>query len=248
MPVELPHVARDFSPAISFIIPAHNEVELLGATLDALTSSATTLGEPFEIIVVDDASTDGTAQIAARPHVSVVTVSVRHIAAARNAGAKSATGELLVFIDADTLVNPSVISAAVKAMREGAVGGGAMVAWEGRMPIWARSLATLTRWTMRAGNLAAGCFVFATRSAFDAVGGFDRSLYATEEIALSRALKRVGRFVLLREEVTTSGRKLRAYSALEMLAMTAAVALRGWGGVKDRRHLPLWYGKRRPPR
>ena len=245
---ELPYVVSDFSPAIpaiSFIIPAYNEAPLLGATLNALTVSAHTLNEPFEIIVVNDASTDDTAAIALQAGARVLTVDVRHIAAARNAGARAATGSFLVFVDADTLVSPAVLAGAVRAMHEGAVGGGAMVVWEGHMPIWARALASLTRWTMRAGNLAAGCFVFATRSAFEAAGGFDKRLYVTEEIALSRALKRHGPFVVLRENVITSGRKLRTYSALDMVRMMVGVALRGLGGLRDRRHLSMWYGERR---
>lgn len=71
---------------ISFIVPAHNEERLLGVMLDALAHSAATLDEPFEIIVVDDASTDRTAEIARRRHVCVLSANLRQIAAVRNAG------------------------------------------------------------------------------------------------------------------------------------------------------------------
>lgn len=233
------------SSLISFIIPAHNEAQLLGATLDALTASAHRLNEPFEILLVDDASTDGTSEVAASRDVKILEVELRHIAAVRNAGAQAASGEQLVFIDADTIVNPRVLGAAVDAIRGGAVGGGAMVFWDGELPIWGRGLASMTRWTMRVACLAAGCFVFATRSAFEAVGGFDTRLYATEEIALSCALKKHGRFVILQEHVVTSGRKLRTYSVREFAKMTASVSLRGLGGLRDRRHLSMWYGERR---
>ena len=233
---------------ISFVVPAHDEERLIGATIDAIATSARTLNEPFEIVVVNDASTDDTALIATKGGARVLTVDLRQIAAVRNAGAEATNGEFLVFIDADTLVTPEVLASALRAMRDGAVGGGAMVQWEGPLPFWARPLVTVTRWTMRVGRLAAGCFVFATRPAFEAVGGFDTRLYATEEIALSRALKRIGRFVVLREPVITSGRKLRTYSALEMLRMLAVLSPRGLGGLKDRRYLPMWYGQRRHDR
>jgi GT2 family glycosyltransferase len=98
---------------------------------------------------------------------------------------------------------------------------------------------------MRVGNFAAGCFVFATREAFEAVGGFDTRLYVTEELALSRALKRIGRFVVLREHVVTSGRKLRTHSVREILRMTVGVSLRGSAAFRDRSNLSLWYGDRR---
>ena len=233
---------------ISFIVPAHNEAELLGATLDAIHAATRPLQTPYEVLVVNDASTDATAEQAARHHARVITVDLRQIAAVRNAGAIASRGDFLIFVDADTLVNAEVVHAAVNAMAQGATGGGADVIWEGRLPVWARILARVTVWTMRVGNLAAGCFVFCTRRGFEETGGFDPHLYATEEIAFSRALKRVGRFVLLRESVTTSGRKLRTYSASELLRMAAALSVRGLGGLRDRRSLSLWYGQRRPDR
>lgn len=62
---------------------------------------------------------------------------------------------------------------------------------------------------------------------------------------MSRALKRHGRFVVLKQTVVTSGRKLRAYSAGEILRMAAPLAFRGWGAVRSRDGLELWYERRR---
>ena len=230
---------------ISVIVPAHNEEHLIGATLSALTASVRGLTEPVEIIVVDDASTDRTREVVRDAGVHLLSVDLRQIAAVRNAGAAGARGERLLFVDADTIVNPEVVHAAVRAMHDGAVGGGATVLWEGKLPPWARVLASVTRWTMRFGSLAAGCFVFVTRDAFESGGGFDPRLYATEEIALSRALKRIGRFVVLREHVVTSGRKLRTHSVVEILRMTAGVSRRGTAAFRDRSNLSIWYGDRR---
>jgi len=230
---------------ISFIIPAHNEERLLGATLDALIASARTLDEPFEVIVVDDASTDRTAEIAATRGARVLSVSLRQISAVRNAGARASLGDRLIFVDADTVVNEAVVGAAVRAMREGAVGGGALVRWDGRIPLWARPMAIVTMWGMRVGRFAAGCFMFCTRAAFERVGGFDERLYVTEEITLSRALRRIGSFVILRESVTTSARKLRTHTFLELLRAGGSLATRGVAWRRDRRHLGVWYGERR---
>jgi glycosyltransferase involved in cell wall biosynthesis len=230
---------------ISFIIPAHNEEPLLSATLDALDASASTLGRPYEVIVVDDGSTDGTVEIAARHGVRLLSVDLRQISATRNAGARVAHGELLIFVDADTLVNVPVLTAAVRAIEGGAVGGGATVDWEGTLPGWGRVLVVITTWAMRVAKYAAGCFIFTRRSAFHAVGGFDERLFAAEEIVLSRALKRRGRFVILRETVTTSGRKLRTHSPMELARMTSAFVRHGFDAFRDRRHLGLWYGERR---
>ena len=109
---------------ISFIVPAHNEARLIGATLRALQQAAQALAEPFEIIVVDDASDDATAEIAGACGATVLTVAHRHIAATRNAGAALARGQRLVFVDADTRVGEAVLRAATRAMDAGAVGGG----------------------------------------------------------------------------------------------------------------------------
>jgi glycosyltransferase involved in cell wall biosynthesis len=226
---------------ISFIVPAHNEEQLLGATLDAISGAARSLHHPFEIVVVDDASTDRTTEVAIRHGASVVPIRLRQISGARNAGAKASRGDVLIFVDADTVVSTSVVRAALEALKKGAVGGGARLQWDGALPWWARILVTMTDWAMRLAPFAAGCFVFCTRAAFDAAGGFDERLYAAEELFFSRALKRHGRFVMIQETVITSARKVRTHSVFEFLRLTAGFARRGFGVLRDRSYLTLWY-------
>ena len=100
---------------ISFVIPAHNEAALIDRTLAAVRESAQEAGEPYEVIVVVDASTDRTHEIALRHGARVVPVNFRQIAATRNAGGRSAVGELLFFVDADTVVTTLAVRAAVRA-------------------------------------------------------------------------------------------------------------------------------------
>jgi len=230
---------------ISFIVPAYNEERLLGATLDALRAAALATGEPYELIVADDASTDRTAAIAAQHGAIAVSVAHRQIAATRNSGARKANGDWLIFVDADTLVSEAVVRSAVEALRSGAVGGGAAVEFDGTVPLYARLLLPVLVRSFRWAGLAAGCFLFCTRHAFAAVGGFDEAFYGAEELVMSRALKRHGRFVVLRQAVITSGRKLRTHSVREMLAILARLALRGPGAVKQRQGMDLWYAERR---
>ena len=230
---------------ISFIVPAYNEERLLGATLDALRAAALATGEPYELIVADDASTDRTAAIAAQHGAILVSVAHRQIAATRNSGARKANGDWLIFVDADTLVSEAVVRSAVEALRSGAVGGGAAVEFDGTVPLYARLLLPVLVRSFRWAGLAAGCFLFCTRHAFAAVGGFDEAFYGAEELVMSRALKRHGRFVVLRQAVITSGRKLRTHSVREMLAILARLALRGPGAVKQRQGMDLWYAERR---
>jgi glycosyltransferase involved in cell wall biosynthesis len=230
---------------ISFVIPAYNEEALLGRTLRAVIDAARALGEQFEVVVVDDASTDGTAAIARERGARVVPVNHRQIAATRNAGAREARGQMLIFVDADTEVTPAAVRAAVAAMRSGAVGGGCAFRFDGRLPLYGRLLEVMMVPLYRALRFASGCFLFCTREAFQATGGFDEGLFGAEEAAMSRALQRQGRFVVLGEYVTTSGRKLRAHSAREVLGLLARLAFTGPKCVRQRKGLELWYGERR---
>jgi glycosyltransferase involved in cell wall biosynthesis len=233
---------------ISFVVPAYNEERSLGATLRSIQEAASALGEPYELIVVDDASTDRTAAVAESLRARVVPVSHRQISATRNSGAGAATGDVLVFVDADTTIDADVLRAALAALRAGAVGGGAYVRFDGPIPRYASILAAMILWTLRRAKLAAGCFLFCTREAFEAVGGFDETYYAAEEIVLSRGLKRRGRFVMLDEHVTTSGRKARSHTAWEMLALFTRLTLGGTRAVKRREGLEHWYRRREEER
>jgi hypothetical protein len=105
-----------------------------------------------------------------------------------------ATGDILVFVDADTMVTEQALRAAIDALRQGAVGGGAAVRFdEGRLPFYARVLEFLLPPVLRMLRLAPGCFVFCTRQAYLAAGGFDEALYVTEEVSFAQRLKRQGR-------------------------------------------------------
>jgi glycosyltransferase involved in cell wall biosynthesis len=230
---------------LSLIVPAHNEARLLGATLEALHAAARACAGEYEILVVDDASTDRTGAVAAGSGARVLRVEHRHIAATRNAGARAASGEVLVFVDADALVGADVLRAALAALANGAVGGGAAVRLAGPVRMHERVMIETTIVAFRLARIAPGCFVFCTRAAFEAAGGFDERYFAGEDVALSRALARQGRFTILREAVYTSARKLRTHSALDHLRLLARFAWRRRGLLRSRRGLELWYGERR---
>lgn len=233
---------------LSFVVPAHNEAALIARTLASIRAAASAAAEPFEIIVVDDDSTDGTGTIAAESGARVVRVALRQIAAVRNAGADVASGDMLIFVDADTIVNAPVVTAAVRGMREGVVGGGAEVRFDEPLPRWLRLQLPMWSAIYRRLGYAAGCFVFATKAAFEAVGGFDSRVFAGEEIFLSRALKRHGRFVILPTPVVSSARKARTHSGGEIAGTFLRIAVSGPRALRDRRRLDLWYGERRVDR
>ena len=238
-------MARLSKPMISFIVPAYNEEHELSGTLAAIHDSASGAAQPYEIIVVDDASTDATPEIASQAGARVIRIDRRHIAASRNAGGRAAQGEYLFFIDADTRINRAHITGAIAAMDAGYAGGSARVNMDGLIPIWGRMLLLGFSSVYFGLNLGAGAFLFTTGHNFDIVGGFDEQYFAGEEVYFSLELKRLGRFKVLLEPVVTSGRKLRMYPAKHFLRKFFGVIVRGPRGVRSRAKLSLWYdGKR----
>ena len=238
-------MARLSKPMISFIVPAYNEEHELSGTLAAIREAASDAARPYEIIVVDDASTDATRQIASGAGAKVIPINRRQIAASRNAGGRAAHGEYLFFVDADTRINRAHVSGGIVALEGGCAGGSARVAMDGFVPIWGRMLLRGFSSVYFGLNLGAGAFLFTTRRNFDAVGGFDEQYFAGEEVYFSLELKKLGGFKVLREPVVTSGRKLRMYSAKQFLRNFFGVIVGGPRAVRSRAKLRLWYdGKR----
>src|ERR1051325_7432773 len=116
---------------ISFIVPAHHEEAWVGRCVSAIPGASESVGELHEIIVVDDASSDGTASIARQHGAQVIRVDHRKISATRNAGARQSRGDIFFFVDADTLVNAAAIQSALRSVGAGAVGGGCLPRFEG---------------------------------------------------------------------------------------------------------------------
>ncbi len=233
------------TPLLSIVIPARDEEYELGATLDSVRAAADGLGQPWECIVVDDGSTDRTGEIARAQGARVIEVELHNIGAVRNAGARAAQGERLVFLDADTRLPAETLRAAWEAMESGAVGGGAWVRFDGigwlsRVPI-----ALFCFGWQRICGWAAGCFIFAAKQEFDAVGGFDEAYFAAEERFISTALRSRGRFVLLAEAVISSPRKLRLYTTGQILRAAIQTLFRGRQGIQSREGLEFFYDARR---
>jgi glycosyltransferase involved in cell wall biosynthesis len=228
---------------ISFIVPAHNEDRWIGGCLASIRKAAESLGQPYEVLVVDDASTDATAEIAQRHAARVIRIDDRQISKSRDAGARAAQGELFFFIDADTLANEMAVSAAVEAMRAGAVGGGCIPEFDRHLPLAARIVYHVCIGVARWGRWVGGCFLFCTREAYDATGGFSTQLYAGEDIAFIQALKRVGSVSIPKPTVVTSGRKLDVVGVWEIIYLVLAVVIRG-PYHRSRKGLDIFYGER----
>jgi glycosyltransferase involved in cell wall biosynthesis len=231
---------------ISFIVPAYNEEAELPGTLRAIHTAAA--GYEYEIALVNDGSTDATAAIGEQLGARVISIERRQIAAARNAGARAARGDVFIFVDADTRIGPEHVRGAIDALSQGFSGGSGRLAFDGEIPPWGKVMFHVFSTLYFGLNLGAGALLFTTRENFFAVGGFDEIYFAGEEVFFTIALKRLGKFTLLREPAITSGRKLRMYSGWKIFGGLFSVLFGGQRGVMSRKKLDMWYGGERENR
>ncbi len=165
---------------ISLVIPAFNEERLLGATLERINAARVVFGAAAwdsELIVCDNNSTDRTAEIARDGGALVVHEPVNQIDRARNRGAAAATGDWLLFIDADSLPSPELFTDLVAAIRGGrCLAGGSTVCIEAGPA--ARLISGGWNLLSRARRWMAGSFIFCEAAVFRRIGGFSTELYA----------------------------------------------------------------------
>ena len=240
-------------PVYSIIIPAYNEALELPATLAAVRKAMHEQFVPGEIVVVDNNSTDHTAGVA-RAHGAnqVVYEPMNQIARARNAGATVSRGSYLIFVDADTRISPELLTQSLTLLEGGhCVGGGSVVHFEGPINAVGRFGIGLWERISKLTRTAAGSYLFCRRDAFEGAGGFDERLYASEEVRMSRLLKKWGRPRGLSFEIIqstpakTSARKLSWYSGPQVLGwvlfmMVFPIAVR-W-----RKLCGFWYQRPQP--
>ena len=182
---------------LTVIVPAFNESAYLPAMLDAIESAATHVrarsGVEVDTIVVDNNSTDDTAAVARTKGAVVVHEPVQGIALARNAGAHHAQGDVLVFVDADTLVPLTLLEAIRDTMSDPAcVGGGVDVEYQPRrrfMRLYLRGWRVLARRMA----LVQGATQFCSRDVFEQGGGYDEQAWIGEDVDFYRALQRCAR-------------------------------------------------------
>lgn len=239
---------------ISVIIPAFNEERLISETLrqvKAATAAFARRAWETEIIVCDNNSTDGTAELARAGGAVVVFELVNQIARARNRGAATAVGDWLIFVDADS--HPSVelfIEVADQIQGGRCLAGGCTVRLEGHYPV-GDLISRLWNSISRVGKLLAGSFIFCEATAFRQVEGFNNELFAAEEIDLSRRLKQVARerkkriVILRRHPLLTSGRKMHLYTAREHFRFLLKVVLSRKKVLSNRDACNTWYDGRR---
>src|SRR5262245_36310521 len=186
---------------VSVIVPVLNEEKSIGATLQPLTSLA-----PHETIVVDGGSDDRTCAICGQFPIKLFSAE-RGRARQMNYGASRASGDVLLFLHADTRLPASAwrdIASALSDSRH--IGGRFDVELEGAH--WMlKVIGALINCRSRATKIATGDqALFVRREVFERMGGFP-DIGLMEDIAFCRALKRLGALACLRSRVVTSARR-----------------------------------------
>jgi glycosyltransferase involved in cell wall biosynthesis len=191
---------------VSFVVPAYNEEALIGTCLTAIIAEISRTGCRAEIIVVNNASTDATYDIASSyPDVKVVDESSRGLVQARAAGFRAAKGRYIANIDADTILPEGWLGRALEEFAHHAD----LVAMSGPyayydLPKWAQLTATgffhsaylahlLSRSLGGRGSIMQGGNFIVSKSAFEAAGGFNSDFrFWGEDAELARRLNKVG--------------------------------------------------------
>jgi len=212
---------------ISVIIPAYNEERSLPRTLESITGALSLSDCASEIIVVDNESTDGTRQIAERYGATIVGENEHNIAQVRNTGATNSTGDILIFIDADTTVPSSLFRKIHNAMNdENCFGGAVAVDYENlEKPLMRLYLGGWKFWAS-VFKMAQGATQFCRRSVFEKLGGYDRTIFVGEDVEfywrLSRFAKQhKGHLQFINDpKVVTSSRRFNKMNVWRVLFLT----------------------------
>ena len=239
---------------ISVIVPAFNEERLIAQTLVQLQQAMTAFsraGWEAELIVCDNNSTDRTAELARVAGARIVFEPINQIARARNSGAAAASGDWLVFVDADSHPTIDLFQEVIEQIQGGrCVAGGCTVKLDRDYPV-ATQVLCLWNWASRSFCLMAGSFIFCETESFRKIGGFNLELFATEELDLSKRLKQLARktgktiVILHRNPLLTSARKFHLYTMREYLWFLARTVATFGGTLKRRESCNPWYDGRR---
>lgn len=238
----------------SIIIPAYNEEKFLPATLEAAIKAMNTVDLTGEIIVADNNSSDRTAEIARSYGASVVFEPYNQISRARNTGARSAQGKYLIFLDADTLISEELLKRTLdNFINRNCCGGGVTIAIDEPQDWLITAFTNCWNYVSAKRSLAAGSYFYVLKECFDAVGGFNEKVYASEEVWLSKKCIKWGKknhkvFKVIDDlKIVTSGRKMKRYSTFRLYAAMIFFIIFPFA-IRFKRCCFIWYDREKPPK
>lgn len=237
-------------PIVSVVIPAFNEEERLPQcvqrTREACEASPALAGA-YEIIVCDNNSTDATSAVAESCGCTVVFEPINQISRARNRGASIASGQWLLFVDADSWPSPELIEDVIPLLSSSdCIGCGSTIrVIDG--PRWFKLTWESKNWSMRTFKWCPGAFILCRRDAFSEIGGFSQDHYIFEELDFVKRLKALGakrgqRFKILHKHpFSTSGRRAKAYGIGSWMKFGLRLLLSPKKSARDKTFAAKWY-------
>ena len=237
---------------LSVIVPAWNEEKYLGRTLESLQRAIAGYqrdrGGSAEIIVVDNNSRDHTAEVARQHGVAVVFEPVNNIARARNAGARTARGQFLAFCDADNAVTENMFCQIHDHLSDPRIAGGGTWIQPERRNLKISFFYFLWHAYVTLSQVGVG-ILHCRREDFDAIGGYDETIYAAEDLQFAYDLRKLGkprgqRFRVLRDcWIITSTRKLDQASFLELFRQMIGFGFGLQRKIRSKEYCKHWYEK-----
>ncbi len=217
---------------LSVIIPAYNEEQCLPLTLERIRTALASLACPAEIIVVDNDSPDDTKRVASAHGATLYFEKEHNISKVRNTGAANSTGDVLIFIDADTLVPETLFQRLDAILKdEKCLGGAIAVAYEDFDRRWMRLYLWGWKFWSTFFNMKQGAGQFCRRSVFETLGGYDESIFIGEDVEfywrLSKFAKRKGGYLkfLADPKVITSSRRFNQMGIRKILLLTNPILI-----------------------
>src|SRR5215204_2503071 len=233
---------------LSVIIPAYNEEKYLPDTLERIVSALSAANRDSEVIVVDNESEDKTRAIAESFGARVISESVHNIGKVRNTGGKNASGEVLIFVDADTLVPETLFREIAGAMENKNCFGGAVRVEYGEFKRkWLKYYFMGWQFWENILNTKQGATQFCRRAAFEETGGYNEEIYMGEDVEfywrLTKFAKRNGGhlFFIENPKVKTSARRFSQMSWWKILFLTHPLFM--LPAAKSKRFWKDWYEK-----
>jgi len=179
-------------PRFSVIIPARDEERFIGQCLESIRVAGASYPDQLEVIVVLNRCSDRTEEIAHRFGARTIREDARNLARIRNAGARSATGGILVTIDADSTMSPGTLTAIDQALSSNTTVGGGIDIRPERTSAGIKMTILLFSFFILITRLSCGLF-WCYRKDFEKLGGFNENLVSAEDIDFARRLKAYGK-------------------------------------------------------
>jgi len=240
------------SPTLSVIIPAWNEEKYLGCALESLKAAAAVYERErkavAEIIVVDNNSTDRTAEVARSHGVALVFEPVNNIGKARNAGARAARGKYLAFCDADNQVTANLLVLIHDHLEDPKIAGGGTWIEPARRNLKINFFYFIWGIYVTLSRVGVG-MMHCRKSDFEAFGGFDETIYAAEDLQLAYDLRKLGKprgqkFNLIKRGwIITSTRKIDQTPLGEMIAKLIGFGFGLQKKIRSKEYCEHWYEK-----